>query len=102
MNDKPKEEQPKPKGVQIEFPPHIRGGVYSNNLMVTHTKEEFIMNFIMVAPPTATVMSRVIMNPGHLKRVIAALQDSLKKYEDKFGKLEQAEEPKGPMGFGKN
>jgi hypothetical protein len=43
----------------------------------------------MVAPPTATVMSRVIMSPGHLKRVISALEDSLKKYEDKFGKLDK-------------
>jgi hypothetical protein len=102
MSEEPKQQRPKPKGIQIEFPAGIRGGVYSNNMIVSHTKEEFVMDFVMVGPPTATVMSRVIMSPGHLKRVIAALQDNLKKYEGKFGKLEQAEEPKGPLGFVKH
>ena len=28
----------KPVEIQISFPEHLRGGVYSNNMIVAHTK----------------------------------------------------------------
>ena len=90
----------KRKEIKIDFPTSIRGGVYCNHLMVSHTREEFIMDFMMVAPPVGSVTARVIMSPGHMKRTIAALQDNFKKYEGKFGQVKQAAEPaKGPLGF---
>ena len=88
------------KAVQVDFPQHLKGGVYSNFLVITHTKEEFILDFMMVVQPVGAVTSRVVMSPGHLKRTIAALQENLNKYESKFGKIEQADEPvKGKLGF---
>jgi len=36
--------------IKVNFPPNLQGGVYSNNMVVTHTKEEFILDFLMVAP----------------------------------------------------
>ena len=85
--------------IKINFPPHLQGGVYSNNMVVSHTKEEFIMDFMMVAPPVGTVMSRVIISPGHVKRMISALQDNVQKYEARFGTIQAAEELKGNIGF---
>jgi hypothetical protein len=85
--------------IKVNFPPHLQGGVYSNNMMVSHTKEEFIMDFMMVAPPVGTVMSRVIISPGHVKRMISALQDNVQKYEARFGTIQAAEELKGNIGF---
>jgi hypothetical protein len=85
--------------IKVNFPPHLQGGVYSNNMMVSHTKEEFIMDFMMVAPPVGTVMSRVIISPGHVKRMISALQDNVQKYEARFGTIQAAEELKGNVGF---
>jgi hypothetical protein len=87
-----------PKEIKINFPPHLQGGVYANNMLVIHTKEEFIMDFMMVVPPNGTVTSRVIISPGHIKRIINALQENLKKYEISFGAIEAAEEPKGKIG----
>lgn len=95
-------EQKKPQEVAIDFPERLRGGVYCNNMIVGHTKEEFIMDFMMIAPPIRTVTARVVISPGHMKRVIFALQDNLKKYENKFGKITAAKEPstpKGKLGF---
>jgi len=89
----------KPQEIKINIPPHLQGGVYSNNMLVAHTKEEFIMDFIVVVPPTGALTSRVITSPGHLKRIINALEDNLKKYESKFGTIQVAEEPKGKIGF---
>ena len=89
----------RPKEIKVNFPQQLHGGAYANNMFVTHTKEEFIMDFVMVAPPAGAVTARVVTSPGHMKRIIDALQNNVKKYEDKFGKIAPAEEPKGKMGF---
>ncbi len=85
--------------IKVNFPPQLQGGVYSNNLVVSHSKEEFIMDFIMISPPSGSVTARVIISPGHMKRIISALEDNVKKYEGKFGKIEKAQEPEGKVGF---
>jgi hypothetical protein len=94
-------EQKEPQKIQIAFPDNMKGGVYSNLLMIQHTREEFILDFIMVSPPAGSLTARVIMSPGHIKRTIAALQENVKKYEQQFGNIKQAEEPhgKGQIGF---
>jgi hypothetical protein len=88
-----------PKEIKISFPEKIQGGVYANNMVVSHTKEEFILDFIMVAPPAGTVTARVIVSPGHMKRVLEALRDNISKYEKSFGTIQVAEEPQGKIGF---
>jgi hypothetical protein len=95
------QETKQPQELKIFFPPELRGGVYSNLMYIGHTREEFILDFLMVRPPEGSVTARVIMSPGHIKRTIIALQQNLKKYEDNFGKITEAPEPqgKGKIGF---
>jgi hypothetical protein len=88
-----------PKEIKVNFPPELQGGVYSNNMFVTHTKEEFILDFLMVAPPAGAVTARVIVSPGHMKRILEALRDNITKYEKNFGIIQVAEEPKAKIGF---
>ncbi len=83
--------------IKVNFPPNLHGGVYSNNMVVTHTKEEFILDFLMVVPPAGTVTARVIVSPGHMKRILTALQDNISRYENTFGTIQIAEEPKGQI-----
>ena len=85
------------KEIKVSFPDKLLGGVYANNMSVSHTKEEFIMDFVVV-PPAGSVTSRVIISPGHMKRTINALQKNLEKYEQKFGKISPAEAPR-TIGF---
>ena len=93
-------EQPAKKEVKVSFPENLRGGVYSNNMVITHTREEFILDFMMITPPVGSVTARVVISPGHMKRMVSALRTNLGKYESKFGKLaEAAEPPKPTMGF---
>jgi len=54
---------------------------------------------MVLAPPQGTVTARVITSPGHMKRIIKALQENLAKYEASFGKLTEAELPQGTIGF---
>lgn len=83
----------KQQKVPIKFAPHAIGGVYSNQMMVRHTREEFLMDFINLFPPEGVVNARVIISPGHLKRMIRALQDNLGQYEAKFGPIIEASSP---------
>lgn len=89
----------KKREIKVNFPEKLQGGVYANNMLIAHTKEEFMMDFIVVAPSNGVVTSRVITSPGHMKRIINALQENVKKYEDKFGVIEQAKEPEAKIGF---
>ena len=71
-------------------------GRYSNLLRITHTREEFILDFINVVPPQGVVTSRIVASPGHLKRILRALGQNLKLYEDNFGVIAEAAEPEAP------
>lgn len=86
--------------IKVGVPDHLKAGVYSNLMWVKHTREEFILDFVMVSPPEGAVTARVIMSPGHMKRTIVALEDNLRRYEDKFGKIEKAKEPTGKQRLG--
>ncbi|MGB2908460.1 MAG: DUF3467 domain-containing protein [Candidatus Aminicenantaceae bacterium] len=87
------------KDIKVTFPPKLHGGVYANNMLVAHTKEEFIMDFLMVAPPEGAVTARVIVSPGHMKRILAAVVDNVKRYESQHGPIEAAEGPEGDIGI---
>jgi hypothetical protein len=93
-------EEQKPQEIKVELPPELRGGVYCNNMVVSHTREEFVMDFMMIVPPNGVVTSRVIMSPSHMKRTISALQVNLQRYEEQYGKIQESSEPpKGQFGF---
>ena len=80
--------------VKVHLPNEIKGGVYANNMVVQHTKEEFIMDFLLVAPPEGAVNARVVVSPGHMKRILEAIRDNISKYEQSYGAIKMAEEPK--------
>ncbi len=82
----------KPKEIPVDFPKELIGGVYSNNMAVSHTREEFIMDFLMLTPPSGAVTARVIVSPGHIKRIARALQENISKYEQEFGSIQIPDE----------
>lgn len=88
-----------PQQIKIKAKDKELKGTYSNLMQVLHTKEEFVLDFFLVSPPEGILASRVIMSPGHLKRMIKALEGNLSKYEEKFGKIEEAQVPEAPLGF---
>ena len=93
------QQQPQQRQIQIKASDEELKGKYSNLMQITHTQEEFVLDFFLVIPPQGTLTSRVIMNPGHVKRMIRALQDNIEKYEGKFGKVAEAQAPEAPLGF---
>jgi len=86
------------KEIQIKAKDEDLKGVYSNLMMVGHTKEEFCLDFINSFNPP-TLVARVLMSPAHLKRMIRALETNMKKYEEGFGVIEASQEPETQLGF---
>ncbi|EKE11726.1 MAG: hypothetical protein ACD_15C00032G0005 [uncultured bacterium] len=93
MNQQPQQQ------IQIKATDEKLKGEYSNVMQILHTKEEFVLDFMNVFPPTGTLNSRVILSPGHFKRILRAMEENLKKYEAVNGKIEEAEAPKSSIGF---
>src|SRR6185436_800178 len=89
--DEPQESQ----GVSIKIDDEELKGRYSNLLRITHTREEFILDFINLVPPQGIVTSRIVTSPGHLKRIIRALAANLDRYEQLFGAIQEAPDPAG-------
>ena len=90
MDTKPKQE--------LKIADNIPGAEYSNMMQIRHNKDEFQMIFMNVMPPSGRVVAKIMTTPGHMKRILMAMQENLKKHEDQFGAINEAEAPKG-LGF---
>ena len=80
--------QPNQQNVNIKVEDAILKGAYSNIMFASHTKEEFVLDFMNVFGPQGIQVAKIITSPGHFKRIVAALTDNLKKYEDQFGTVD--------------
>ena len=83
------ERKNKQQKIKIEFDENSTSTEYSNFVVVTHSGAEFVLDYIRVLPGMvkAKVKSRIIMSPMHVKTLMLALQDNIKKYESKFGEI---------------
>ena len=81
------------KGMNVKISDEELRGRYANLVRISHTREEFILDFITMVPPQGTVTARVITSPGHVKRLIRALSTNLRIYEENFGSIAEAPEP---------
>lgn len=80
----------KEQQIQLRFPDEVLAGKYCNQLIVNHTRNEFVMDYISSFGPGAIVSSRIIANPVAFKQMVNALTDNLSKYENRFGEIELA------------
>jgi len=90
--------------LEIELPEDIADGMYCNLAVITHSNTEFILDMIRVVPgaPKAKVKSRIIMTPHHVKRLLNALGDNMRKFEENFGNvdIDDMHFDNFPMNFG--
>jgi hypothetical protein len=88
----------------IELSEDVAQGVYSNLAIITHSPAEFVIDFIRIMPgvPKSKVKSRIILTPEHAKRLVAALNDNISKYEAVHGTIREVKGsgPVMPVNFG--
>lgn len=90
----------KKQELKIEIAPEIASGHYSNLAVISHSANEFFIDYISVVPnmPQAKVQSRIVMTPENVKNLLFALRDNIAKYESTFGEIER----KVPLKGGKD
>lgn len=93
------QQQPQQQQVQVKASDEMLAGKYANVMQVLHTKEEFVLDFLNVFPPSGSLNARVIVSPAHVKRMVSALAENLKKYEDQFGAVAEGDVPETKIGF---
>src|SRR3989304_4148959 len=97
MSEETKGQKPVEQQISIQIDPQYANGVYSNLMMVSHRKEEFILDFLFLQPQrspqgqsVATLRSRVVTSPEHTKRIVRALQENIRRYEETFEPIQEA------------
>lgn len=88
--------------VNIELSEEIAEGIYSNLAIISHSHSEFVLDFIRLMPnvPKAKVKARIIVTPQHAKRLMKALAENVKKFEQQYGLIEDTDQPQfPPMSF---
>jgi hypothetical protein len=77
--------------IEVQLDPEILKGTYANVTNIGHTQEEFLLDFLMIQhqpAPFGKLVSRIVISPGHARRLLSALQDNIRKYEENYGKLD--------------
>ncbi len=98
MNDPKKQQQ-----INIELTEEVADGTYANLAVINHSASEFILDFINIMPgvPKAKVKSRIILTPQHAKRLVRALNDNVKRFENVHGIIKDYEKASTPpINFG--
>jgi hypothetical protein len=77
--------------IQIDVDEATAQGSYSNLVLINHNENEFVLDFAYIQPaaPRARVRARIISSPRHTKRLLRALEHNLRRYEERFGKIEE-------------
>lgn len=80
-------EEQKQNQLEIDLNHEIAQGTYANLAIIAHSSSEFIIDFVRLMPgvPKPEVKSRIIMTPENTKRLMLALQDNIRKYEQDNG-----------------
>src|SRR5437870_3260699 len=87
-----------PVQIPIKADDAVQAGTFSNLAQISHGPETFQVDFLVIHshPPFGKLVSRVILTPGHAKRLLRALQENLQRYEAAYGEIRATEFPTPP------
>lgn len=93
---------PKKGQINIELDEQTAQGTYSNLAIINHSVSEFVVDFVNIMPgaPKSKVKSRIILTPQHAKRLVKALNENVKRFENAHGVIKDYEQPSIPINFG--
>ncbi|MDY6935231.1 MAG: DUF3467 domain-containing protein [Spirochaetota bacterium] len=82
--------------IDIKVDESVATGIFSNFANISHSPDEFVIDFLFVNPTPpgfGKLVSRLILTPGHAKRILLAITDNIRKYEDNFGEIKVSNVP---------
>jgi len=65
---------------------------YVNLMRVAHTSQEFFFTFGQIQPEqggVAHLVSQLVTSPEHAKAMLRALDENIRRYEEKFGLIRE-------------
>lgn len=84
--------------LKFEISQELARGQYANLAVITHTRDEFIVDFALAYPQQPPVVTaRVITSPRHAKALLRSLEDNIRRYEAHHGAI-----PEPPRGEADN
>ena len=97
-------QEKKTNTINIELSEEIAEGTYTNFSIISHMPQEFILDFVRMIPNTdkAKVKSRILLTPQHAKKLMMALREDLKIYENTFGLIKEDPQGTPPIQFNPN
>jgi len=68
---------------------------YSNFVIVSHSPEEFVLDFAHILPgkEEAKVIARIIMTPKNAKNFLMAISNNIANFERQFGEIVLPQKP---------
>lgn len=87
-------EEQKQNQLEIDLNHEVAQGTYANLAIIAHSTSEFIVDFVRLMPgvPKPEVKSRIILTPENTKRLMLALQDNIRKFEQDNGVIRLSQE----------
>ena len=94
MSDTPGAKRPgEAPTISIKINDETHRGVYANKVIIAHSAEEFILDFVADFPPGPQIVSRVITAPAHALALLEALNENTSRYERQHGRIRKPGAP---------
>ncbi len=93
-------EEQKQQQLEIDLSREVAQGTYANLAIIAHSTSEFIVDFVRLMPGVQKpeVKSRIILTPENTKRLMLALQDNIRKFEQDNGTIRLADRKRERAG----
>lgn len=86
-SDHPQSQEVRHSHIGALVPAHVARGIFSTGAVVLQGQHEFILDFLLRMQQPQQVAARIVMAPTVVAQFIQALQENLKKHEDRFGPI---------------
>lgn len=83
--DHPQSQEVRHSHVGALVPAHVARGIFSTGAVVLQGQHEFIVDFLLRMQQPQQVAARIVLPPAVVAQFIQALQENLRKHEDRFG-----------------
>lgn len=94
--DQPHSQEVRHSHVGALVPAHVSRGIFSTGAVVLQGQHEFIVDFLLRMQQPQQVAARIVMPPIVVAQFIQALQENIKKHEDRFGAISLPAQPVPP------
>ena len=85
--DMPQSQEVRHSHVGALVPAHVARGTFSTGAVVLQGQHEFIVDFLLRMQQPQQVAARIVMPPAVVSQFIQALNENIKKHEDRFGQI---------------